>query len=230
MPANILKIIAKQIGLSAADSFSTAVLTGSPYSVGNMASAAIKSLEEIKEYTKQTNDALYHIQVKTFLETADLEQSEVEGFLEKNPNNIRLGLEVFKILESTVVDKQAIFIAKAFRKFVIGSINELKLNEYFHVIQQLDKHTIYQIETDLEQYKAHSRNGLFGLPTMDNAGSIAQFISLSAPASYVFQKIGFVGTRPKEQLMTLSGSIKPETIYERTSLYLDFYLDLILSD
>lgn len=224
---DIFKIIAKNATIAMADSINTdLMLNGGSLAVGNIASGVLNSCNDIKEYSKQANDALYYFQIRTFLETTDLDQKEVEDFLNKNPNNLRLGLEVFKILEFTVQEKQAIFIAKAFRLHVKGQINEFKLHEYFHLIKQLDSYTTHEIENDLELYKVHQKNGLFGLPSFDNQASISQFISVGVPKGYVFQKIGFVMIRPKELLNDYSGSLKPETIYERTSLYLDFYLDL----
>lgn len=224
---DILKIITKNATKAVGDSITTDfILNGGSLAVGNIASGVLNSYTDIKEYSKQAMDVLYYFQIKTFLETADLDQKEVDEFLNKNPNNMRLGLEVFKILEFTVQEKQAIFIAKAFRLHVKGKINEYKLHEYFHLIKQLDSHTTHEIENDLEFYKVHQKNGLYGLPTLDNQASISQFISVGAPKGYVFQKIGFVITRPKEMLNDYSGSLKPETIYERTGLYLEFYLDL----
>lgn len=69
---DLLRITAKNIGLGIADTFSA-----------GMGSAAKHSITEIQEYTQKTNEALYYLQVKTFLETADLNQEEVNQFLKK---------------------------------------------------------------------------------------------------------------------------------------------------
>lgn len=227
-PFDILRIFTKNAAKSAADSITTeTMLTGGSLAIGNMASAAVNSLNEIKEYSKQSLDALYYFQVKTFIETTDLNQEEVEEFLNKNPNNMRLGMEIFKILEATAQEKQAIFLAKAFKLHVRENINEQKIQEYFHIIRQLDGHTINQIENDLELYSEHLSRGLYGLPNIKDQSTITQFTGLSVPRDYIFQKIGFVSTKPKVLSSDYSGRLKPETIYERTMLYLDFYLDLI---
>ncbi|WP_168379730.1 hypothetical protein [Acinetobacter cumulans] len=65
---DILKIIAKNVGTAVTDTLSF-----------NMGSAIKNSAEEIKEYSKLTNDALYYLQVKKFLETADLDSEEIDN-------------------------------------------------------------------------------------------------------------------------------------------------------
>lgn len=76
------------------------------------------SIQNIKEYSDLSNEALYYLQIKTFLETADLDDEEVNRFFEKNKNEYRLGVEVFKILESTYIERQAILLAINFRNYV----------------------------------------------------------------------------------------------------------------
>lgn len=228
---DILKIISKNAAKSIADSVTTdLVLSQGTFAVGNIASGILNSFGEIKDYSKQAIDSLYYFQIKTFLETADLDQEEINEFLNNNPNNMRLGLEIFKILEKTVLERQAIYLARAFRLYVKEKIKEPKLYEYFHIIQQLDRHTIYEIENDLELYKVHQSNGLWGLPENHNQASIAQFIILSVPKGYLFQKIGFVVSKPKKLESNYSGTLEPEISYERSMLYVDFYFDLIKSD
>lgn len=100
-------IVGKNTGLAAVDSVTL-----------GMGSALKNSANEIAAYTKLTSDALYYMQVKTFLETVDLDQEEVTEFLNNNPDNLRLGLEVFKILESTVIQEQAKMLARAFKLYV----------------------------------------------------------------------------------------------------------------
>lgn len=226
-PYDIFRIVIKNVAKSIGDSITTeTILTGGSFAVGNVASGTLNALNEVKDYSKQSIDALFYLQVKTFFETTELNQEEVEEFLDKNPNNIRLSLEVFKILESTVEEKQAEYLAKAFRLHIREKINKFKLNEYFHLIKQLDSYTIHQIENDLELYKVHQKNGLHGLPSVGDEKSIIQFLHQSAPREYIFQKIGFVMTKPKELNTDYSGRLMPETIYMRTGLYCDFYLDL----
>ncbi|HCT3680074.1 hypothetical protein [Acinetobacter baumannii] len=210
---DIIKIFAKNAGIAVADSLTF-----------NMGSAIKNSAAEIKEYAKLTNDALYYLQVKTFLETLDLDQEEVNRFLEDNPDNQRLGIEVFKILEKTFLEKQAIFMAKAFERYVKKQISEEKLNQYFHVIEQLNQHILTQIERDLYNVENHTEQGL---PRTGDDLSTMAFTSIGASKNQVLQTLGFLDQETKEQPLTFSGSIKSETIYKRTGLYLDFYQDLI---
>lgn len=137
---DLLRITAKNIGLGIADTFSA-----------GMGSAAKHSITEIQEYTQKTNEALYYLQVKTFLETADLNQEEVNQFFEKNPDNLRLGVEIFKILEQTYIEKQSQMIARAFTLYVLGKINRKRLDHLVHIITSLNQHLINTLEDYLPE-------------------------------------------------------------------------------
>ncbi|MDC4750523.1 hypothetical protein NQ853_18360, partial [Acinetobacter baumannii] len=104
---DILNIILKHTGLVIADSLT---LGG--------ASKVKESIEEISKYTKNCNDALYTLQVQTFLNTVDIDQTEFENFIKENPDNLRLGLETIKILEKTFIEKQAEMLARAFKMYI----------------------------------------------------------------------------------------------------------------
>lgn len=210
----VASIVGKNLGLAAVDSIS--------FGIG---SALNNSADEITAYTKLTNEALYYMQVKTFLETADLDQEEVNQFFEKHSDNHRLGIEIFKILENTFLEKQAEYIAKAFKKYVQERITSQKLYEYIHVIEQLNRHILTLIEQDLKNLETYYIQ--HGITKRHDELGIANFISTNVSKNQVLQMIGFISEKPKEQPLTFSGSIKPEMEYKRTDLYLDFYLDII---
>ncbi|KHN66732.1 hypothetical protein DH17_17800 [Acinetobacter oleivorans] len=134
---NILNIILKNTGLVIADF----ITLGS-------ASKIKESIEEISEYTKKCNDALYTLQVQTFLNTIEVDSEAFEKFIEENPDNLRLGLETIKILEKTFIEKQAEMLARAFRIYIKNSTLENKSLFYklTYIITKLDHHLINEIE------------------------------------------------------------------------------------
>lgn len=136
----LLRIIAKNMSIAAADSFSTAVMRGdSAYALGNLASATGKTIEEFKQYLKDSNDGLYHLCVKTFFETTDVDPEEYEKFIKDNPNEIRLGAEILKILENTVYEEQAKMYARAFSIYIKeNTFTKQQFNQYVYVIKNLD--------------------------------------------------------------------------------------------
>ena len=210
---NTVAVLAKNGGIAVADTISL-----------GLASAVKNTIEEISRLAKESNDGLYNLQVQTFLETADLDQDKVSEFFSNNPDNHRLGLEVFKILENTYLEKQAKYIALAFKKYVLNEIEEYKLYQYIHVIGQFNRHVLAEIENDLQNLKSHSLNGL---PRINDETSMQAFTIISAPRNQTLQSLGFILDEPKKQDLTFSGSIVPEIIYKRSSLYLSFYLDIL---
>ncbi|MFV5586103.1 hypothetical protein VXQ32_16555 [Acinetobacter oleivorans] len=134
---NILNIILKNTGLVIADSLT---LGG--------ASKVKESIEEISEYTKKCNDALYTLQIQTFLNTIEIDSEIFEKFIEENPDNLRLGLETIKILEKTFIEKQAEMLARAFRIYIKNPTAENKSLFYklVYIINKLDHHLIDEIE------------------------------------------------------------------------------------
>ncbi|SSP30246.1 Uncharacterised protein [Acinetobacter pittii] len=214
----LLKKVANIVGQNAGMAIADSVSLG-------MASALRNSANEIVAYTKLTNEALYYMQVRTFLETADLSQEEVNQFFENNPDNQRLGIEIFKILESTLLEKQAEYMAKAFKRYVHGKITSEKLYQYIHVIEQLNRHILTLIEQDLENLEEYyTQHGL--TRSFDELG-IMNFIHTNILRDQALQVIGFISEEPKEQSITYSGVSKPEITYKRTGLYLDFCRDII---
>lgn len=134
-------IVGKNTGIAAVDIISF-----------GMGSAIKNSAEEIKEYSKLTNDALYYLQIQKFLETADLDSDEVNDFLEESVDNKRLGLEIFKVLEKTHLEKQAELMAIVFKRYVKKEISKSAFNKYNHIIEQLTRHNISIIENDVNEY------------------------------------------------------------------------------
>ncbi|MCL6248406.1 hypothetical protein M5F00_11105 [Acinetobacter sp. ANC 4945] len=210
---DLLKITAKHVGLGIADTFSA-----------GMGSAVKNSIAEIKEYAQKNNEALYYLQVKTFLETEEFDQEEIDKFFNENPENLRLGVEIFKILEQTFLEKQAEYLARGFKKYVQKKIKSQKLYEYIHVIEQLNRHVLDQIQKDLN---AVSKYSMHGLPRAGETLSTMAFTSNNTSKNQVLQTIGFIDEEPDQTPVTLSGSIKPKVIYKRTKLYLDFFQDII---
>lgn len=96
--------------------------------------------------SKMANDALYYLQVKTFLETVNLSYEEVSQFMNENPDHQRLGLEIFKILEQTTLEHQARMIAKAFNLYTKKDIQKQEFDKYTYIITRLNNHLILLID------------------------------------------------------------------------------------
>lgn len=131
----VASIVSKNTGLAAVDSIAF-----------GMGSALKNSADEIAAYTKLTNEALYYMQVKTFLETADLDQEEVNQFFDSNKDNQRLGAEIFKILEQTYIEKQSQMMARAFTLYVLGEIDKTRLDQLVYIVTNLNQHLINRLE------------------------------------------------------------------------------------
>ncbi len=128
----LLATLAKNVGIGCADNLSL-----------GMASAFKNTINEIAEGTKITNETLYYMQVRTFLETIDLDQHEVDQFFQENPYHLKLGMEIFKILEQTVVDEQAKMLARAFSCKVRNNYSELSdFDKDIFIIKNMDKHLL----------------------------------------------------------------------------------------
>lgn len=211
----LLATLAKNVGIGCADNLSL-----------GMASAFKNTINEIAEGTKVTNEALYYMQVKTFLETVDLDQDEINQFFEKNKDNNRLGIEIFKILEDTFLEQQAKFIAKSFQKFVRGIISNEDLYQYFHVIEQLNRHLLTLIEQDLENLHSYYRQHYLTIK-FDDLG-IMNFFDTNVSRNHALQFIGFIVVEPSDTPITFSGALKPEVKYRRTQLYLNFYRNIMI--
>lgn len=141
-PLNILKIIIKHTGLGITD----ALLNGA-------ASKVYDTYKDIRDYTKKCNDALYTQQLEIFLTSIDVTQQEFEEFIRTNPDNLRLGLETIKILEQTILEKQAEMLARAFQLYIKDPTPDSKkfFHKNVHIINNIDEYLISAIE-DLKNY------------------------------------------------------------------------------
>ncbi|CAM4133678.1 hypothetical protein [Acinetobacter pragensis] len=115
------------------------------------------SANEIYLQSKLANEGLYYLQVKTFLETLELDANDIEKFMKENPNHQRLGFEIFKILEHTILDKQAKMLAKAFQLFTQKQIFKQEFDKYTYIITRLNSHLIHLID-DLSAVKTNLDN------------------------------------------------------------------------
>ncbi|MDV7386067.1 hypothetical protein R4446_00100 [Acinetobacter baumannii] len=133
----ILKIIIKHTGLGITD----ALLNGA-------ASKAYDAYKDIRDYSKKCNEALYAKQLETFLTSLDVTQQEFEDFFRTNPDNLRLGLETIKILEQTILEKQAEMLARAFLLYIKTPTPENKslFHKNEHIIKKVDYFLIEEIE------------------------------------------------------------------------------------
>lgn len=129
------QILASKWGVALADNFSF-----------GLSSVTKEAVDKVYEYIQTSNDALYYLQVKTFLETEEIDQEDLNNFLSKNNDNSRLGFEIFKILEQTSTELQARMIARAFHLLVKQTITREKFDELIHVIPKLNKHLCRLIE------------------------------------------------------------------------------------
>ncbi|HCV3302658.1 TPA: hypothetical protein OV749_003532, partial [Acinetobacter baumannii] len=139
---NILKIIIKHTGLGVTD----ALFNGA-------ASKLYDTYKDIRDYTKKCNEALYTQQLEVFLTTMDVTQQEFEEFFRTNPDNLRLGLETIKILEQTILEKQAEMLAIAFQLYIKDPTPDNKkiFHKNVHIINNIDEYLISEIE-NLKNY------------------------------------------------------------------------------
>lgn len=212
-------IVGKHVGMGVADSLTF-----------GGASGAKNILAEIKTSADQSNDNLFYWQIKTFLDTAsDLSEEEVTSFLSKHPQGYRLGAEIFKILESTYIEKQAELIAIAFRQRVKGNISEDNFHKYIHVITQLNHHLIQLIEQDLINVRDHS---MHKLPQPDveisRLGFMHYGLTNERRNSYTYHGLEILGfIAENTDIKTKADSPFPKgKKFNRTPLYLSFYLDI----
>ncbi|MCU4350904.1 hypothetical protein [Acinetobacter ursingii] len=131
----LLESLVKNVGTAVADGLSFGIASGLK-----------NSWKEIAEHTRTTNEALYYLQVKTFLETIDLDQEQVTQFFENNHDHQRLGIEIFKILEQTHLEKQSEMIARAFQLLTSGEIERKKLDQILYVITNLNQYLLNTLE------------------------------------------------------------------------------------
>ncbi|MGV2456427.1 hypothetical protein [Acinetobacter seifertii] len=215
---NLLGIIAKNYGLAVVDSVSF-----------GFGSATRNSVQEFQQYVNQFNDALYLMQIETFLKTIELNENEVNNFFEKNPDNNRLGIGLLKILESFYLEKQAALLAINFQSYVKQEINIEKFNRYVNLIKKFDAHIFDLIEFDLKYSERLRNQGIQceGLPKdKEDHYLCGIFETVGVSDSIDLRLIGLIEEEIKETPVTFSGSITPEKMRKRTYLYRDFYFDL----
>ena len=218
LTATTAPIVAKNVGIAVADGLSMGV-----------ASAFKKSIEEIKERANQSNDNIFYWQVASFLRArSDISAEEVTNFLEQHPKGYRLGAEIFKILESTYIEKQAELISLAFRQRVKQIILDDEFNEYIHIISQLNRHLIAVIDGDLIDVKRESLK-----KESEENTEIHKEIFLNSRVDYSLEHtlnvLGFV--EEESQYIDLEPDFdgRPKTgidlerIYKRTITYFNFY-------
>jgi len=214
----LLEILVKNCGLAIADSVSL-----------GLSSAVKNSLQEIKSSVNQCNDALYLMQIKTFLETVDLNENEVKDFFSKNPDNNRLGIELFKILESTYIEKQASLLAINFQNYVQGKSDIIKFNRYVNLIKKIDAHIFDLIDNDLKYPERLKQQDIpcDGLPRVaTDLNKYWEFENIIVSNSNDLEVIGLIEEEMQEAPVTYNGGIKPEIKRKRTAFYHGFYIDL----
>jgi len=212
------QIATKNIGLSIIDTFTL-----------GLGSSIKDTLKEIREYSELCNEALYTLQIKTFLESIELKEEEIKKFFEENTNHQRMGLEIFKILETTYLENQAHMIAIIFTSYVKGEIEKNKFNKYINLIKKIDSYLWDVIVEDM-QYAARSKESGFTdveLPIdFEDIFSVGNFETVGLSGSNELRVVGFIEDEILETPVTFSGSIKPERKSKRTQFYIDFYFDI----
>lgn len=218
LTASTAPIIAKNIGIAVADSLSMGT-----------ASAFKKSVEEIKERADQSNDNIFYWQVASFLRaSSNIPAEEVTNFLEQHPKGYRLGAEIFKILESTYIEKQAELISIAFRQRLKGIILDDEFNKYVHIISQLNYHIISEIDGDIIDIKRYIIK-----KEPQRTTEVIQDDFNKAPVDYelehILNRLGFIEEKPQYINLEPDPEGRPQTgidlerIYKRTDTYFGFY-------
>ncbi|MEN8424062.1 hypothetical protein ABFO63_10455 [Acinetobacter junii] len=219
------EITIENIGLAIIDNFTV-----------GLGSSIKDSIQKIKEYSELSNQALYYLQIKTFLETIDLDDDEINSFFENNHDEQRLGIELFKILESTYLEKQAILLAINFKNYLKLKIDKRKFNRYINLIMKLDSHIFDLIDDDLnypEKINEYKANTLTSLPTeiVEDDEKIYHeiiypFESQKVSNSNELKILGLVEEELKDLNIKDVKNIKSKIKNIRTEFYLEFYLDL----
>lgn len=219
------EITIENIGLTIIDNFTA-----------GLGSSIKDSVQKIKEYSELSNQALYYLQIKTFLETIDLDDEEVNRFFENNQDQQRLGVELFKILESTYLEKQAILLAINFKNYLKLKVDKQKFNKYMNLIMKLDSHIFDLIDDDLnypEKEKKYSSTRLISLPIEIIEDDekyyhevISPFESSLVSNSKELKLLGLIDEELKDLNIKDVRNIKSKIKNVRTDFYLEFYLDL----
>lgn len=171
------------------------------------------STNEIYLQSKLTNEGLYYLQVKTFLETLDLNEDEVEKFMTEHPSHERLGFEIFKILENTILEHQARMVARSFQLLTQKQISTQDFDKYTYIITKLNKHLIYLI------------NSLIGIPKYDGA---KEYEANHSIVSSIAGKINIPLSNPNLDLVSF-GFLETEVITDTFGTRIGNSADYILT-
>ena len=125
--------------------------------------------------------------------------------MQKNPNHQRLGLEIFKILESTILEKQAQLLAKSFKYLTKKEIDDKTFNQYTYIITKLNNHLINLLQ-ELYFLKTNNENPEFEF-------------DISNPN---MELVSFQFLREVESPLVLDGKTKIAR-YKRTDEFYHFY-------
>ncbi|EPJ5410451.1 hypothetical protein LPI62_001349, partial [Acinetobacter baumannii] len=229
---NVLKILATNIGISGVDTLAM-----------GLGSAIKNSVTEIQNYTKQTSDAIYYLQVKTFLETAELDQDDVNTFFQNNPDNQRLGAEIFKILEQTYIENQSQMMARAFSLYVQKKIEKPILDQLIYIITNLNQYLINKLEEYLPEDAItikefdllHESIGLDSIFNPDGnytRDEIAYDRKISSFFSRKYKNvpqalINFEFYKPIDMAITMDLETLPQQEYEPTRFFLWFVTHIL---
>ena len=101
-------------------------------------------IDKVIQHQKGVRDTHYALQIQAFLETpTDLTEEQFKSFMKDNPDNQRLGLEIFKILEQTVIEEQAKMLARAFSLWVQKKYeNRRQFDRDVYLIKSMDSHLL----------------------------------------------------------------------------------------
>ena len=118
-------------------------------------------VHKVIQHGKGIRDAHYALQVKAFLETpTEVTQEEFKKFIEDNPDHQRLGLEVFKILEQTVIEEQAKMLSKAFSLWIKGKYAfKYEFDADVYLIKNLDAYLFSMFKEIAKDWK--NKNNYF---------------------------------------------------------------------
>ncbi|MDC4276352.1 hypothetical protein NQ637_18165 [Acinetobacter baumannii] len=207
----ILKIIIKHTGLGVTD----ALLFGA-------GSKIYDTYKDIREYSKKCNEALYAKQLESFLNSMDISQQDFEEFFSKNPDNLRLGLETVKILEQTILEKQAEMLARAFQLYIRDDApkNKTLFHKNVHIITKIDYFLIDEIEK-LTNYPVNPPAPTYQMTEQGLHIDLDPYVSNPHKELIDF---GFL-VLPKMELNTLAAS----NIFE-VSLFFEFFYQNIFKD
>ena len=136
--------------------------------------------------------------------------------------------EIFKILESTYIEKQAELISIAFRQRLKGIILDDEFNEYVHIISQLNYHLISTIDGDIIDIKRYIIK-----KEPERTTEVIQDDFIKTPVYYelehILNRLGFIEEEPQYINLEPDFDGRPKTgidlerIYKRTNAYFDFY-------